>query len=114
MFERNLSALAATALTAGTVALSSAPAQASTIDEQTISVSIADLDLSTPKGTARLERRVRYAARQICGWDSGLTLGLKRKVAECHEQVIASAQDDVDLAIQRSGQRPGRLALRAR
>lgn len=35
------------------------------------SVSIADLDLATAKGQARLERRVDQAARMVCGDDTG-------------------------------------------
>src|SRR5688572_9869334 len=66
MFTRTLSALAAAGLTILTVAAAT-PLHAQPIDDQ-VQVRISDLDLSSADGAAIFDRRVRAAARQICGW----------------------------------------------
>jgi UrcA family protein len=74
------------------------PALAEVRDNTTIGVDASDLDLTTIKGQARLDNRVKAAARSIC--HSGLRSS-SAWVAEkrCMETAMASAQPQVDLAI---------------
>ena len=56
----------------------------------TIAVNHADLDLATPDGQRRLERRIGNAARKICGLDSQDT-GTRmtsREAADCYRQAL--------------------------
>ncbi len=111
MFTRTISALAAMALTAGTLALST-PVKAAPADDQ-VSVRIGDLDLSSAEGAATLDRRVRAAARQICGWMPASGLNMQRQVSECQESVVAGARQEIEIALNSS--RPQqRIALASR
>ena len=111
MYTRTVSALAALALTAGTLALST-PVHAAPIEEQ-VEVKTSDLDLSSAKGVARLDRRVRAAAREICGTVPVTDLNMQRQVAGCQQAVLDNARKDVALALRAAGT-PYRLALRVR
>ena len=100
MFTRTISALAAAALTVGTLALST-PVRAEPADYQ-VSVRIGDLDLSTARGAATLDRRVRAAARQICGWVPVSNLNMQRQVSDCQESVVAGARQEIEIALNSS------------
>jgi UrcA family protein len=93
MFNRMFSAAAAALLAAGAVALS-APAQAGEIEADTVSVRVGDLDLDDGKDAARLERRIKAAAREICGV-VGQDLKMKAMIASCQAQVISDANAEV-------------------
>jgi len=60
-----------------------------------------------------LDRRIRTAARDICGSDLIQPLRQKERAAACEEAVTADARSAVRLAAARQGT-PFRLALRAR
>jgi UrcA family protein len=111
MFTRTLSALAALALTAGTLALST-PIHAAPADEQ-VNVRIGDLDLSSAAGAAALDRRVRVAARQICGWVPATNLNLQRQVSDCQDSVVAGARGEIEIALASARPRQ-RIALNSR
>jgi UrcA family protein len=113
MLTRTLSAVAALALTAGTLALST-PVHAAEAEQAVVAVAIGDLDLGRPGDVATLERRVRAAAREICGAMPTRGLREQGEVAGCQAQVVANARRDVELAI--AGARPSgdSLALSAR
>ena len=113
MFNRSLSALAAVALTAGTVAFSSAPANAAEADHE-VSVAIGDLDLSSRSDQAKLDRRVKLAARQLCGDASPVDFRQHAVVTACQTQAVENAHADVQLARSGTGTRIARLALRIR
>ena len=110
MFTRILSALAAAGLTAITLAAAT-PLYAQSLDDQ-VQVRIADLDLSSDKGAAIFDRRVRAAARQICGCMPTTNLNLQRQVADCQAEVAANAKQE--LASSRAGGPSYRLAMRVR
>ena len=111
MLTRTFSALAAAALTVGTLALST-PVKAAPAEDQ-ISVRIGDLDLSSARGAATLDRRVRAAARQICGWVPVSDLNMQAQVSECQDSVVASARQEIEIALNAS--RPQqRIALASR
>jgi UrcA family protein len=111
MFQRSLSAMAAAALAAGTVAFA-VPAHAAAGEDQVV-VSIGDLQLSNPADSARFERRVRSAARSICGTAARQPLDLNLMVAECQNSLISDARAKAQLALA-AGNREVRLALRTR
>lgn len=111
MFTRTISALAALAFTVGTLALST-PVRAAPAEDQ-VSVRIGDLDLSSARGAATFDRRVRAAARQICGWIPVVDLDMRSQVAECQESVVAGARQEIEVA--QSSPRPQqRIALAGR
>jgi UrcA family protein len=110
MLTRTLSALAAAALTAGTLALAT-PLHAAEAESRSVAIAIDDLDLSRSKDVATLERRVRGAARAICGWHPTAPLRERRDADACEAQVLADARSDIQTAIAARTSR--RLALRA-
>lgn len=110
MYHRTLSAVAAAALTVGIFALT-APAQAAPVDE-TVTVSLDGLNPGDPADAARIERRIRSAARDLC--DSRLIqpILLMQRARECEKAIVAEARSAVELAAARRGG-PFRLTLRS-
>lgn len=90
MFARTLSAFAAAGLTVATLAFAT-PIHAAPADEDVVTIAIGDLDLSTADGAASFNRRVRAAARSICGTVPA-DLNMRRQVAECQDEVSSSAR----------------------
>ena len=110
MFARTLSAIAAAGLTVATLALAT-PLRAAPADEDAVTVTIGDLDLASADGAARFDRRVRAAARSICGaMPAGLEM--QKQVADCQEEVIAGAR--TELARAPSGSRQALAFVRRR
>ena len=107
---RTVSALAALAMTAGTVAFAT-PAQAAPA-EDVVTVSLAGLNPSDPADSDRIERRIRSAARDLCGSQLIQPLRLMQKAADCEKAVVADARNEVEIAARQRG--PFRLALRSR
>lgn len=83
--------LASAALAAACLVVPAAAAPQS----RSVAVRIADLDLSTRAGAARLERRVHRAAVMLCGTASGFDLtgqnDARRCVADARRTALASA-----------------------
>ena len=111
MFNRTLTALAAAAVTAGAVALA-VPAHAAPAEDQ-VTISLAGLDLADPANSDRIDRRIRSAARGLCGSDLIQPIRLMERAAACEKSVVAEARNTVELAAAKRGA-PFRLALRAR
>jgi UrcA family protein len=65
MFKAISLALATVSL--GAALTLAVPAAAQQRDTRTTGVTYADLDLATEEGRAELDRRIDYAARQVCG-----------------------------------------------
>jgi UrcA family protein len=84
-------ALFALAATLGVMAIPARTMAAEASDQPpTVSVSIADLDLATPEGQRQLDRRIRKAARAVCGGDD-VTTGTRlrsRDAVSCYEQAL--------------------------
>jgi UrcA family protein len=61
-------------------------------------VSYADLDLETEAGAKTLVRRIKFAARRVCGVnDAGLlAMEFRAQLHRCAEQATARAVADVD------------------
>jgi UrcA family protein len=109
--NRMLSTIAAIAVSAGTLTLA-APAYAGS-GEEAFSISIEGLNPSNPADVAQIDRRVRTAARDLCGSDLVQPLRMRAKAEACEESVVADARSAVRLAAARQAT-PFRLALRAR
>ena len=76
-----------------------APAQAADYDGRSIAVRYADLDLTTTVGAARLERRIAYAAKIVCGPADMRALDQAMQVRACRTGAIASAEPQVKLIL---------------
>ena len=110
MFHRTLSALAAAALTVGVFALT-APAQAASADDA-VTVSLDGLNPGDPADADRIERRIRSAARELCGSQLIQPVRLMQRAAACEKAAVTDAQNAVELAASRQGG-PFRLTLRS-
>ena len=109
--HRTLSALAALAMTAGTLALA-APAHAAPA-EDVVSISLEGLDASDPADAARIDRRIRNAARNLCRAELIQRIEMRERAAACEEALTADARGAVRLAAANRNT-PFRLALRIR
>ncbi len=69
-----------------------------------VTVSHADLDLATPDGQRRLERRIASAARRICGLDTQDTgtRMVSADAAACYRTALVSVRERVAAAIENS------------
>src|SRR4051812_27365451 len=93
MFARTLSAFAAAALTL-TAAAAATVASAEEMDTQSVVVRVDDLNLGNQAGLARLDNRLKVAARGVC--DSGARdLKSLRLDAECRAKALAGARTEV-------------------
>lgn len=94
MFKKTtLSLAAAIALLAPTIA------SASDIETVSASVKIADLDLNTEKGQARLNARIKSAARAVCQTNNGRSLSEKAMQTKCVNDALALAKKQADVAV---------------
>jgi len=98
MFVRSTS-LASAAVAAGllTLGLAASPAVAQPVE--TVLVSYADLDLASQIGRQRLDRRIAYAAEQVCGSFSPIELRWAAAVRSCQFETIADVAPQRDAAI---------------
>src|SRR5947209_11913506 len=101
MFVRLLSMLGAVAATAATLACAT-PASAQDEVRSTI-VSLAGLDLSKPADAARLNRRLRTAAHEVCYQEAGGDLRVRQQIIECEKEAMMRANADVQLALRGGG-----------
>ncbi|MEA3010436.1 MAG: hypothetical protein QOJ91_2128 [Sphingomonadales bacterium] len=110
--NRMLSGLTAIALTAGTIAVAAAPAAAAPAEDG-VSISIEGLDPANPADALRIDRRVRTAARSLCGSNQIQPIRLRRGAQACESAMVADAMSSVELAAAKQAT-PVRLALRTR
>ena len=109
--NRMLSAIAALAMTAGTLAIA-APAQAAPADD-VVSISLEGLDSADPADAAQIDRRIRSAAQNLCGSKLIQPVRLRERAAACESAVTADARSAVQVASARQST-PFRVALRVR
>lgn len=109
---RMLSALTALAMTTASLAVAAAPASAAPAEDG-ISISIDGLNPANPADALRIDRRVRTAARSLCGSNQIQPIRLRRGAEACEAAVIADAMSSVELAAAKQAT-PVRLALRTR
>ena len=100
----------AAALTVGTFALA-APVHAAQA-EDSVTVALDGLNPADPADADRIERRLRNAARSLCGSQAIQPVRLMQQAAACEKAAMADAQTAVELAASRQGG-PFRLTLRS-
>ncbi|MGZ8285776.1 MAG: UrcA family protein [Allosphingosinicella sp.] len=108
---RKLSAIAALAMTAGTVAFA-VPAHAAPA-EDVVSISLEGLDASSPADAARIDRRIRSAAASLCGANLIQPIRMREQAEACEAAITADARSAVQLAAAKQST-PFRLTLRLR
>lgn len=59
-------------------------------------VSVADLNLESPDGVARLERRIEGAASELCLTRDVEPLGTQLARAKCYRTAVSSGQRQID------------------
>jgi UrcA family protein len=92
---KTLLAIAALAVTSALVV----PTVSQAAERNSVRVSYADLNLTTDFGQHKLQRRVTYAARQVCDTAAPLDLKFEREVAGCRSGAITAAQPAIEAAI---------------
>jgi UrcA family protein len=76
-------------------------ADAGNADNVSKRVSYADLNLASEEGVARLNARIRWAARTICGARHSSILHEVRAERACMREAIAGVSPKVELAVAR-------------
>lgn len=99
-----LAALAATLFAAP--ALAQSPGTGS----QSHVVSYADLDLSSAKGRAKLDRRIRSAVQDVCGTAYSFDVKGKNDVRRCRTELMERLSSHRDIAVA-SANRPAPTIL---
>lgn len=87
----------------------SAPAFAADDAIDTARVVYGDLDLASDSGIAKLEGRLRSAARQVCGVP-GRDLDEKQRIAACQDNAIAKANAELQPVLAAAGRTDIRLS----
>ena len=78
------------------------PAHAAEPQAPTASVRYADLDLATPDGVARLDRRIRVAVSAVCGTADIRDLSRAALVRQCRDNAMTGAAPQIASAIERA------------
>jgi UrcA family protein len=99
----------AAAIALGTLTIAASPVAAK---GPSMSVSFADLNLSSDEGTAIFDRRIERAVESVCGGEAPRHPRSRNAYNNCIAQVNAAVQPERDLAI--AAHREGRLAANAR
>ncbi|QLC25659.1 UrcA family protein [Parasphingopyxis algicola] len=80
------------ALLLGTVISHPTIAQVAPANPASLAVSHADLDLGNPADRIRLQRRLRAAAREVCGTAYNFDLRGRNAVRECRARTLESVR----------------------
>jgi UrcA family protein len=85
-------AIAAVIAATSTSTLFTATVHAQSAESMSMSIKTADLDLSSPLGQERLNRRIDVAARQVCEDGSSIReITMRRAVNECITKATSQA-----------------------
>ena len=95
---KTLPALAALAMASALVV----PTVSQAAEVPSVRVSYADLNLATDFGQNKLQRRIAFAAGQVCGTSDPRDLNLVRAVSDCRTETIADVQPAFQLAVGRA------------
>ncbi len=88
--------LALIAIVGSIVCVQGASAAQASLDPTQKRVSYSDLNLQTPQGATILYRRIRSAAKELCGSGSVRDLARKSAAAACADRATADAVASVD------------------
>lgn len=102
MFKTNLIAAAAVGLALGAAAAATTPAPAFAKE---VEVRYSDLNLSTPEGQKKLDRRIDTAARTACGMNTSTTGSRLRSAdaTECYAKAREDVRNQVAGAVDKAG-----------
>jgi UrcA family protein len=91
--------LVSVALAAAALAAAPAAAENSAYDLAKVQVFYGDLNLASDAGRGTLDRRIRSAARSICGTEASRGPAGLNAIKACQNQAIASASGQVEQAL---------------
>jgi len=97
MLKANPGFVAAAALTAAAALVVPTVSQAADLDS--VSVSYADLNLGTDSGASRLQRRISFAARVVCGYEDARQYDVVLATNTCRTGAIEGAQPAFEAAV---------------
>jgi UrcA family protein len=80
-------------------------------DTAKVLVKTTDLDLTDAKDRARLDRRIKKAARSICGGNGSRSLNDKNLQNMCVESIVDRTQADVRLALAKAQRRQALMVV---
>ena len=80
-------------ITAAVIKAVPALAETASPDVAVSVVHTSDLDLTSQAGQRQLDRRLGFAAREVCGTASDFDLEGKNAVRECRDTVLANARE---------------------
>jgi UrcA family protein len=92
-------AILGTVLAFGLLPLSAAPVAAAERSLPSVRVATADLDLTTDRGRARLDRRLERAVATVCGGATRHELGSPVKRRQCERETRAVVFEARDLVV---------------
>lgn len=78
--------------------LSTAPAVAAPAKDRSVEVRYDDLDLSSPAGRSKLEKRIRNAAQGLCSFRGLPPAREVEKTSACMKQTVARTMQRIELA----------------
>ena len=102
--------LASAIITAAAIKAVPALAETASPDVAVSVVHTSDLDLASQAGQRQLDRRLGFAAREVCGTASDFDLEGKNEVRECRDLVLANAREQGQALIARN-ERGGSIAV---
>jgi UrcA family protein len=94
------------ALTVATAARAAPPIVVEGESQPTATVSYADLDLDTAAGRARLDSRIRRAAKSLCLDEAVRDLADRLDQKACLSFAVASARPQIEQAVVMAGRSP--------
>lgn len=100
----------ATAFALGAAAITAAPVVAQ--DAPSVTVSFADLNLSSERGTEIFDRRIKNAIANVCGGVAPRDVGARRIYNRCLAETTLAVEPKRDLAV--AEYRSGQLAAKSR
>lgn len=98
MLKPNSALMAAAALAVAAALVVPTVSQAADLDSVTISY--ADLNLASADGAQRLQRRITFAARVICGYEDSRQYDLVVATNACRSDAIEGARPAYEAALQ--------------
>jgi UrcA family protein len=72
-------------------------------EARSATVRYADLDLGTPDGAMRLERRIAFAVDQVCALPHAEQLGQRARVAACRAEALSQAEARAAQLVRKAG-----------
>ena len=89
-------------LAAAITLLAPVAATAQTEEATSVTVNVDDLDLSSPKDQARMNNRIKTAARMICGDPGDRSFAAIKAQKECVNQAVSNSGAQAKLAISKA------------